>query len=87
MPLPSMPSLTDLPQKELRTFDVALKIFGDNFGKIHSPNGDGNCGYYVLFKAFKFLGKNLMEKSVGCAGTQEVLEQRKLSYSSLDWEK
>ena len=68
MPFPQMPSLTDIPQKELQNIDVAKKVFEDNFGKIHDPEGDGNCGYYALFKAFKFLGKNLMNRKIGkCA--------------------
>ncbi len=53
MPPPFMPSLTELPQKELQNIDVAIKVFEDKFGKIHNPDGDGNCGYYALFQAFR----------------------------------
>ncbi len=74
-----MPTLTDLPQKELRNFDVALKVFQENFGKIHNPTGDGNCGYYVLFKAFKFLGRNLMgKKLVRCAANQKTARTKRI---------
>ncbi len=52
MPLPSMPSLSDLPWEEFRKYHVVLKIFEDNFGEIHDPDVDGNCGYYALFQAF-----------------------------------
>ena len=79
-----MPSLSDLPQKELRNIEVALKIFEENFGEIHDPDSDGNCGYYALFKAFKYLGKNLMgKKLLTVLKTQKLLEPRELSYSIL----
>ncbi len=41
--------------------------------KNHIPTGDGNCGYYALFNAFKFLGKNLMgKKLVHCAANPKT---------------
>ncbi len=63
--------------------DVALKVFEDNFGKIHDPNGDGNCGYYVLFKAFKFMdkkfmGKNLAKKIVYCAQNPKAARAKRI---------
>ena len=76
-----MPSLTNLPQKEIRNIDVAIKIFEDNFGvdKIHDPDGDGNCGYYVLFKAFKFMGKNLMGRKIAtCAANQKTARAKRI---------
>ncbi len=85
MPPPFMPSLTDLLQKELRNIDVALKVFGENFGKIHDRKGDGNCGYYTLFQAFKFMGKNLMGKKLQTVlKAQKLLEPRELNYSTLE---
>ncbi len=57
MPIPSMPSITDLPRKELRNSEVAFKVLGENLGEIVNPDGDGNCGYYAMFEAFTFLGK------------------------------
>ncbi len=58
MHVPSMPSLSDLSTMELRKIQVTEKFFNDDFGKIHDPDGDGNCGYYVLFKAWKYLKKD-----------------------------
>ncbi len=59
--------------------DVALKVFKDNFGKIHDPTGDGNCGYYALFKSFKFLGKNLMgKKLVHCAANPKTARTKRI---------
>ncbi len=57
MTIPSMPSITDLPRKELRNSKVAFKVLGENLGEIVNPKGDGNCGYYAMFEAFTFLGK------------------------------
>ncbi len=72
--------MTDLSQEELRNFDVAIKVFGDNFGinKIHDPDDDGNCGYYALFKAFKFLGKNLMKKIVGSVANPKGARRKRI---------
>ncbi len=50
-----MPSFCYLPRNELRKYKNVLKF---------SKKGDGNCGYYVLFKAFIFLGKNLIDKKL-----------------------
>ncbi len=74
-----MPSLTDLPEKELQNIDVALKVVEDNFGKIHDPKGDGNCGYYALFKAFKFMGKNLAgKKLIYCAQNPKTAKAKRI---------
>ncbi len=50
-----MPSITDLLSQELRNPEVVFKVLGENSGKI---NRDGNCGYYAIFEAFEFLGKD-----------------------------
>ncbi len=85
MPLPSMPSLSDLPMEELRKFHVANQIFEDTFGTIHNPDGDGNSGYYALFRAFKFLGKILHKrKHLVELQPQKQLKQGERSCSSFD---
>ena len=58
MHIPSMPSITDLPQQELRNSKVAFKVLQENLGEIAKVDGDGNCGYYATFEAFTFLGKD-----------------------------
>ncbi len=58
MSVPEMPSITDLPIQELKKADVAFKVLRENLGEIHDPKGDGNCGYYAIFEAFTFLGKD-----------------------------
>ncbi len=53
-----MPPITDLPRKELKNSKVAFKVLEENLGEIYDPKGDGNCGYYAMFEAFEFLGKD-----------------------------
>ncbi len=53
-----MPSITDLPQQELRNPKVAFKVLGENLGEIKEVDRDGNCGYYAIFTSFEFLGKD-----------------------------
>ncbi len=64
MTIPQMPSITDLPIQELRNADVAFKVLEENLGEIFNPNGDGNCGYYAIFEAFTFLGKDRAGKKL-----------------------
>ena len=59
MPIPLMPSITDLPVAEFKDKSVAFKVLEEKLGEIHDPNGDGNCGYYALFQALKVLERNL----------------------------
>ncbi len=73
-----MPSISDPSGEELSKIDVVLKILEDNFGKIHNPAGDGNCGYYALFHAFKFMGKNLKKRKLpGCAQSQKTAKTKR----------
>ena len=60
MPIPSMPSITDLPVSEFKYKSVAFKFLEENLGELFNPKGDGNCGYYALFEALKVLGTNLV---------------------------
>ncbi len=64
MTIPEMPIITDLPIQELRNADVAFKVLEENLGENYDPEGDGNCGYYDIFEAFKFLGKDQAGKKL-----------------------
>ncbi len=35
---------------KLRKFEVAINIFKEQFGEIHNPAGDRNCGYSPFYK-------------------------------------
>ncbi len=63
MTIPQMPSITDLLIHELRNANVAFKVLEANLGEIYDPEGDGNCGYYVIFEAFTFLGKTKLGRN------------------------
>ncbi len=87
MPLPSMPSLSDLPGEELRKYHVVLKIFEVNFGEIHDPDCDGNFGYFATFQAFKFLVKRLKNRKLpSCAPNQKTakIKRKELLLCGLD---
>ncbi len=85
MPVPSIPRVCDLPSKELKKIEVALKIFEDNFGKIHDSHGDGNCAYYTFFHVFKFVDKIMENRKLpSCAQNQKLLKQRERNCLSLD---
>ncbi len=46
MPIPLMPTITDLPSWELRNPEVAFKVLGENLGERAEVDGDGNCGHH-----------------------------------------
>ncbi len=58
MNIHQMLSITYLPSQELTNADVTFKALEENLGEIYNPDGDGNCGYYTIFEAFAFLGKD-----------------------------
>ncbi len=64
MPIPSMPSITDLPRVELKNPTVAFKVLGENLGQIAKVGGDCNCRYYAIFEAFEFLEKDRAGKKL-----------------------
>ena len=61
MPVPLMPSLTDLPIEELKKEGAALQVIADQLGEIKDNKGEGNCGYYAVAIGFKHLKKIWLE--------------------------
>ncbi len=59
-----MTIITNLPREGLRNSEVAFKVLEENLGEICDQDGDGNCGYYAIFEAFSFLGKDLAGKKL-----------------------
>ncbi len=59
-----MPSITEFHREQLRNSEVAFKVLDENWGKINDPVRDGNCGYYAIFEAFLFWGKDLAGKKL-----------------------
>ncbi len=57
MHIPPMPSITDLPSWESRDPEVAFKTLEENLGEMAEVGGEDNCGYYTVFEAFSFIGK------------------------------
>ena len=64
MPVPLMPSLTDLPIEELKKEGAALQVIADQLGEIKDNKGEGNCGYYAVAIGLKHLKKNLAGNTI-----------------------
>ncbi len=52
--IPSMPSITNIPRKELWHPTVALKILWEDLEEIAKVDGDCNCQHYEICLVFKF---------------------------------
>ncbi len=54
-----------------------MKIFKDNFGKIHDPDGNNNCGFYTLFKAWKNLKKGLKNRKLQTSAANKFVARKR----------
>ena len=86
MPVPVMPSLTDLPIEELEKEGVALQVITEKLGEIKDNQGEGNCGYYAVAIGLRDLNKNLAGKTIPKTATTQnkkaalAMRKRLLAY-------
>ncbi len=57
IPITSIPSITDLPIKELIYVDVTFKVLEDSLGEIKNPNREGKVLAQVKWRQQIWSGK------------------------------
>ncbi len=86
MHIPLMPSIANLPGKELRKSESAFQVLEENLGTIEKVDGDGNCRYYAMFKAFEFLEKDRNGKKLYTYKQKYSVARTKRNGIGQNWE-